>query len=78
MGTVEQAETLRLVTWDHVILEYTDFILEYTDFVDSGETYIFSIVDYPRRGQTMELILDKEHYTIYILSPHTLAAIERL
>ena len=71
MGTVEQAETLRLVTRDHVILEYTDF-------ADSGETYIFSIVNYPRRGQTMELILDKEHYTIDILSPHTLAAIERL
>ena len=71
MGTVEQAETLRLVTRDRVILEYTDF-------VDSGETYIFSIVNYPRRGQTMELILDKEHYTIDILSPHTLAAIERL
>ena len=71
MGTVEQAETLRLVTCDHVILEYTDF-------VDSGETYIFSIVNHPRRDQTMELILDKEHYTIDILSPHTLAAIERL
>ena len=71
MGTVEQAKTLRLVTCDNVILEYTDF-------VDNGETYIFSIVNYPRRGQTMELILDKEHYTIDILSPHTLAAIERL
>ena len=71
MGTVEQAETLRLVTCDRVILEYTDF-------VDSGETYIFSIVNYPRRDQTMELILDKEHYTIDILSPNTLAAIERL
>ena len=70
MGTVDQAETLRLVAWSPVILEYTDF-------VDSGETYIFSIVNYPRRGQTMELILDKEHYTIGILSPHTLAAIER-
>ena len=71
MGTVEQAETLRLVTCDHVILEYTDF-------VDRGETYAFSLVDYSGRGQTMELILDKEHYTIDILSPHTLAAIERL
>ena len=71
MGTVEQAETLRLVTRDRVILEYTDF-------VDSGETYIFSIVNYPRLGRTMELILDKEHYTIDILSPNTLAAIERL
>ena len=71
MGTVEQAETLRLVTCDHVILEYTDF-------VDRGETYIFSVVNYHKQGQTTELILYKEHYTIDILAPHTLAAIELL